>query len=221
MKVSNKVLTAFAAVACLGTAAQAQVTKSGSGYLIRMKFTKGSIMRYTSNTTVRFSGTPKPITVSGPMIVQVTNVQGDVGTLHTTVGPMKMSTGGSQPAQTTDIKENSRGKLMSGAGAAQMNVVLPEKPVAPGATWTSSTPLPGGMGTVNAKYKFVGVKSMGGKQVAQISVTMTGAGKTAVSGNGAVYLLASDGSMFATTTNMKMNAGGKDMSMILDIKRQQ
>jgi hypothetical protein len=116
------------------------------------------------------------------------------------------------------MKMNSRGEVVGGApGASTASIKLPEKPVPVGGTWTGTVPVGGmGGGSINAVYKFVGVKNIGGKQVAVINVTVNGMGK----GTGVTHLAMADGSLVKSVTNLNITAGqGQSMKMIATVTR--
>lgn len=190
--------------------ATAQVSKQGAGYLFRIKWTKGQTAKYTMATTT--SG-PSSMKIDMPMSLKVLSVAGGVGEVEYNVGPATSNGKPMGAAQKVVAKVDPRGKIVGGsAQAQQMNgsITLPEGPIKPGGTWTGTQTVPGPAGsmTINAKYKFVGIKSVSGQSVAQIDVSMTGGGGSMkISGSGSVYLRTSDGSMQSTNLSQQMTIG--------------
>ncbi len=190
---------------------QAQVSKSGNGYLFRMKYTKGSTLSYAVASTVSGLGANgQPIKVNLPMVWKVANVANGIATIDTLVGPVTM--GGSQmgQAEKNRIQIDSKGKLTGQAGTGQqVTPTFPDKPVRIGQSWTAAAPveLPmQGQQKVTATYTFKGIRTVAGKQVAELAVKTTGQ----ATGSGTMYLLASDGSLFRSSLvlNLKMQSAG-------------
>jgi hypothetical protein len=191
--------------------ADAQVTKSGSNYTFRMKFTKGQTTRYNVVTNMTMGGAGSAggnnapaMKMEMPMTMLVENVQKDVADLKMTVGPPTMNgqaMGQSQP-QTQTMKMDSRGRVVGGGQSmGGVMATLPDKPIAVGGTWTAQMPMQG-MGNMNATYKFLGLKNEGGRQVAEIEVTVSSKGQMNASGSGRMFILASDGSLLRSSLNL-------------------
>jgi hypothetical protein len=192
------------AFAALGSA---QVSKSGDGYTLRMKFTKGQKISYETTTTVDMAGM-QPMKM--PMTMTVTDVKDGIYTVKYSVGAI----GGQKPQDIT-LKMNSQGKLVEGNAAGQAltgagNVQLPTKPVKVGESWSSTaeTPVMGSKMKVNSTYTFKGIKKVGGKDVAEIAIKMTSSGgAVGVTGTGTMTLMVSDGSLHGSTMNIKTSMG--------------
>ncbi|MCO5295331.1 MAG: hypothetical protein M9921_00590 [Fimbriimonadaceae bacterium] len=218
-------ITVALVFAALWTVAPAQISKKGAGYLFRIKWTKGQTAKYTMTTTT--SGGPSAMAVNMPMSLKVLSVAGGVGEVEYNVGPASANGKPMGAAQKVVAKVDPRGKIVSGATQAQQmggNITFPEGPVKPGGTWTGSqtVPGPGGSMTINAKYKFVGIKSVGGQSVAQIDVSMSGGGgQMQITGSGSVFLRTADGSLQSTNLGQKLTisgAQGNQKPMTIDMK---
>lgn len=201
-----------AAIAALGLAglATAQVTKSGDAYTFRVKYTKGQKISYETTTTVEMAGMQP---MKAPLTMTVTDVKNGIYTLKYTVGAVM----GGKPQDVT-IKMNSQGKIVEGSAAGQTmagvgNAQLPTKAMKVGESWTQSTdaPVMGSKMKVNSTYTFKGIKTVGGKQVAEIAVKMNSSGGTGVgvTGTGTMTLMVADGTLHGSTMNIKtaMKAG--------------
>lgn len=206
----------------------AQITKQGSGYLFRVKFTKGQKTSYLM-TMLSDMGAQK-VNVTMPMSQTVTAVDKGVATVKVQVGEMKMMLNGKpiqNPAaaagKTLEIKMNNRGEMVgSGAGSQQTSIPLPAKPVAVGSTWSDSTTVPvaGQPMKVNATYKLLGFEKLGKYNTAKVAVTVKGAGQVTVNGKGTVWLNMSDGSMVKYINDVQTSMGGRQMPMKMTITRQ-
>jgi len=200
------------AVLVSGTTTQAQVSRSGGGYLFRMKFTKGQKMTYMMSMNTSASGMAQPMKTSVPMTMTVMSVQGNVATMKMTMGAVM----GQKPRDIT-VKMDNTGKLVSGnmQGLNGVSATYPKNPVAVGGSWKNTTafPLgPGGNLDSTTNYKFKSIKNVGGRQVAELYVTMTGKSQQfKMSGSGTMLILMADGSLWNTqiTTDMDMAVEGK------------
>jgi hypothetical protein len=217
----RRTLTAGAALAAglttMGTA-HAQITKSGDGYLIRMKFVKGTTAAYTMNSNITVSnGTTMKLSI--PFSTKVLDVKGDVGTLLYSVGPTSLNGMVQGKAQTSEVKMDSHGKA-NGKQLAQMkgvSIQLPEKPLKIGETYSRTMTIPVGQMTVNstATYKFLGLKTVAGKQAAQFSMKAHGTGAITADATGVTNLAVSDGSLIDTnvTQTFTVKQGAEVITM--------
>lgn len=223
MSLKSSVVVLIAGVAMVSALpAASQISKSGSGYLFRMKFVKGQTINYSMSVSSTVPGMAKPQVVNMPMSMTVTEVNGNVATVR-----YKMqSPVGMAKAQDFTVKMDNTGKLVSGNSPTMngISATLPIKPVPVGGTWTNTTAVPAGPGgnmDVTNNYKFLGFKTVGGKQAANIQVTMSGkAPSMTIKGSGTMLLLATDGSIFATNLNMNTSLsmkGQKPMSMDMKV----
>jgi hypothetical protein len=225
MKLSKLVFIGVASLA-LPAISGAQIKKVGPGYLFRVKFTQGKVLKYGISSNVNMPSAGRTFAVSGPFSLKVLSINGDTATLQATIGPLSANGRAMNKPQIMTIKENTRGKVVGGGASSmqQMSIALPEKPVSPGSTWTGETSVAGGMGPthVSAKYKFVGIKNSGGHQMAQLAITVSSSGSATTSGTGTVFLLMEDGSLWSSTTNMSISGaqtGGNAMKMNIVVTR--
>lgn len=227
---------AFAALS-LATVGAAQVTKSGAGYDIKVKYVQGKSYNYNLATAIKMSGMPQGQPGAAPggqkinigLKQRVVSVQNGIATLQvqTTGAP-----GGNQPPQT--VKVNNRGKIVSGQNSnAGFNFLsgFPNRPVKVGERWTAKTPMPMGpmgRGDANVTYVFRGLKNVGGKQAAQIDFSIQMAGQATMKGSGTAFLAATDGQLITSTMkgNLTFSAaamggqarpGAKPMQIALNV----
>lgn len=198
---------------------QAQITKVGNKYQFRSKYTVGKTITSnmkmdTSINTGSSSAAAMTMKMDMPLKVKCTGIKGDVYTLVTTSGPLKMNGKAmqGQKAETATVKVNSKGEMIDG-NASSMNfnaMKMPTTPIAVGSSWKGTINMPGGNGAVNATYKFNGIKMINGKECAVLGVVMSMDGPMGkLSGSGTMNILTADGQPL--NMNMKMagnvNAG--------------
>jgi hypothetical protein len=73
-----------------------------------------------------------------------------------------------------------------------------------------------------ASYKFLGVKTINGKQVAQIKMTMVSQGESSITGSGTINLNAADGLLhdMNIVMNYKMSKDAQPMKFLTKTVRQ-
>lgn len=178
----------------------AQFTKQGNAYQLRMKFSKGQVLRYNSAITVAAGpqgGAPQKL----PFTMRIVDVKGDVATVKVSMTPP-----GATKPQESEMKMNTRGRLISGPqGVNQMvGAQFPDKPVRVGESWNQKTQAPGPMGnmTINSTNTLRAVRSAGGRQVADVAVRLSGnAGGMRLTGSGTLTYNMADGHMMNATMN--------------------
>lgn len=215
-------------VATVWASAPAQVVKQGGGYLLRMKYTKGTVTKFAMTTSSVASAGIPAMNMVMPMETKVLSVSGGVGEVQYTVGPVTNNGKAMGQKQVVVTKVDARGKMLSSNGMAQQlnNVTFPEKPVKVGGTWSGVQSSQSAMGAMkmNATYTFVGLKSVGGKACAEIKVSVDGGNQMIkTKGTGSVFLLVSDGSLHSTnlTQNMTLDSGQngtKPMQLKMTVK---
>lgn len=190
--------------------ADAQVTKQGNAYLLRMKFTPGQTIRHRISTSGDMM--PQPMIITSAM--RVTRVANGIATIETsTQMPAARGQKAPEPIKQT-VQMNNRGVIQGqqqGMGAS--TPTLPEKPVRVGESWTGSVAGMAGL-NMNARYTLAGIKNVGGRQVAEITMSMTGnmsggGGPSRMSGQGRMNLDMRDGSMLNGTVNFNMTLPGR------------
>jgi len=213
----------FVAVLAITSGSHAQVTKEGAGYRFKAKYTKGSTLKY--DMTIKTTGKDIPAgagTMSMPFSLTIQDVKNGVATIRYQ-GEMM----GNKLDQT--MKMDQYGKVVGGQSMSGINATFPNRVLKIGDTWKMDIPVNNPMGAgmkVNGTYKFVGLKSVGGKQVAEVGVVMSGSGGPAgmkLSGKGTMLILVADGQLSSASINqdMAMTTGQKPMNlkMNLSIKR--
>jgi hypothetical protein len=203
--------------------APAQVTKSGSGFLLRMKFIKGQTLIYDLTGTVTQRG--RTLNFQVPMVVSVKDVAGGVGTLEQKVGPFKADGRPMGPVRTEVLKRDARGTVLNGSGSSAPGLhvmTFPAAPLKAGGTWSAKTK--GVVGTagqmeMDNTYKIVGLESVSGRQCLRIGVTVKGTGNAALAGGGDVWIAVSDGSMVKSTSKMNVTIGKETAPMSVTITR--
>lgn len=224
--------TSFVAILLLGAAfGQAQIAKQGNAYLFRMKFTKGAKYAYKMNVDMTM-----PQGMGGPgdgkanmvmsMNILVKDVKKDVATVAYSASAMKMNGKDMGHPTQMEVKQNTRGKIVSGnVDTSNMGSVdLPEKAIKIGESWTTQTKMGvgGGSITVDAKYTFKSIKAVNGKQIAVLSVAMSSAAPMKMSGGGTVELYMADGALYSSDTTASLIPGGdatKKVSFVSKMRR--
>lgn len=205
-------LIGLAAISLQGSElAHGQITKQGNGYLMRMKFTPGAVLKYILNIGATSPQSPKPMNMTMTMTQKIKSVKNGVATVEVSSTPVN---GQAVPTQTVTV--DSRGKTTggaAGAGASTSTVSLPEGPIPIGGTWKGSLPgMQQGMAG-SALYKLLSVKKINGKEQAEIGLSIQVSQGTAmkVTGSGKMFLYTADGSLntMSMTMNMSMSNQGK------------
>ncbi len=184
-------LTVFSTLAL---SASAQVTRSGSKYLIRVMYKKGSTVRYLSKSSM-VTGPKKTMTVNVPMTLRVLNVVKGVADIKVTVGPVTANGAVMQPARTTPVvKVDSLGRPVDGSSTPMMSGNFPVKPVGVGETWSSNVSLQGMPMKVTMNFIFRGLKTVAGKSYAVVGIAVNSASNTStLTGRGEMSVAAADG----------------------------
>jgi hypothetical protein len=202
---------------------QAQVTKQGTGYQFRMKFTRGQTIKYRLNASVPYPGQPKPITIASQVVQSVQSVSNGVAALNVKVGPTVLNGKTMTEAPiTSSAKLNNLGKPIGAANGSAAFTTYPVNPVKVGGTWSSTVPLAGLGGSAAATFKLVGLKSVYGKQVAELAVTLKATGKQKATGGGTMLVLTSDGMPLKMSMTLKMadpQNAAKTMATTINVTR--
>ncbi len=190
--------------------AEAQITKQGTGYLMRMKFVKGQVMKYTILTTSPMSKEPQKMTTS----MTVKDVKNGIATVESVVNMPQSGASRNNKPMTQTMKIDNRGKVVGGAtgipGAAA-TATLPAGPVSVGQSWTGDQNIQGM--DMKTSYTLLSVKSVGGRTVAEIAQKITGTMKSMggkMAGQGRINLDARDGSMLSGTVNINITMPAQD-----------
>jgi hypothetical protein len=204
----------------LALSVEAQVSKAGNGYLLRVKYHQGQVLRYQLNTKTS-DNTNQSIDVSIPIKMRVTGVQGTTYTLRTAVGPVKVGSRQMGRPKVKEAKIDSLGRASVGASNPGMASSFPEKAVKIGDTWTSTMPMAQLGGNVNAKFRFMGIKKVQGQDVALINLGITSSGGPFTSqGSGVIHVLVSDGSLESMTMAIHMKRPDRAIQIATSMVRQ-
>lgn len=199
---------AFVLLLIAGGSANAQITKSGAGYLLRVKYTKGQVLKFSTLSTMSGAQGPKsaPVSVSLPISLSVTDVKNGLATTKLVVGPMRMGASEIQPAESTTMTINTRNQPSSDDARSLLGGELPQAAVKIGQTWSTSAAIPdmtGASRAMKATYRFNGLKTVNGKSMAMITYALSGA----TTGSGTLLLLASDGTLYSNDAKLSVPNG--------------
>ena len=176
-----------------------------------MKFTPGSTMTYKvlSSMGGKASG-DNTMKISLPMVWKVVSVSKGIATVDTSVGPVTVGTQTMMQPTKNRLQINALGQVQGGRGQGQqVSPTLPAKPIRVGQSWSANTPVSMPMGQqqkLTATYTFKGVKTVAGKQVAELGVVTTGQ----ATGSGSMLLLVADGSVYQSTLKMNLTVKTPD-----------
>lgn len=200
-------LIACSIVAVSPAPSQAQVTKSGSKYKLRMKWVKGSKLNYNLEMS-QVGSSAKPMQMG--LAYDVVSVANGIGTVQTTV-----SNPGQQPQKET-IKIDDRGRVDGSSNAAGFSNILefPAEAIAVGGSWKTNAKLPGmagGQMTGTATNTLKGFRTEGGKSYAYVATELKVSGG-GVTGNGKTdsLIAMADGHLLRTSMALKMSITTKD-----------
>lgn len=201
-----------------GNSANAQVTKQGAGFLLRMKFVPGQVMKYNVNMSMTMGKGAKPMNQTMPITMKVLSVQKGIATIETMVDPRAISK--DAQVQKATIKMDNRGNVVEGAASSQLaNATYPQGPIRVGQSWKQ--PISTGGMKMNSTYTFKGVKNVGGRSVADLGISFSsqGGGAQSMSGTGNMLISTADGSLVNSTIKMSMGSGAQAGSMNMTMKR--
>lgn len=217
----HKRLSMILAAATLAALAPAQVTKSGAGYLLRVKYSPGQVIKLNStNKIINATGQVHEDMVVGlPVVMRIISVDGPIAQARMTVGPAMMNGNAIVRGQTVVMRLNNRNQASGAKSAgASVGATLPEKPVKVGQTWQAMAPISTGTGMVqkvDATYTFVGVKTLNGQGVAVVTYEMKGAAR----GRGTMTILQKDGTLWTNDLTMQFRTGDAPLKVISKMKR--
>jgi hypothetical protein len=164
--------------ALLASLSSAQITQQGSRYLFRLKLEANRSINYQTTSNVKMQGEGAKVTM--PIRMRIVSVRSGVATIESNIGPVNMNGKTQGEAQKITSRINSQGNVI-GASTRESPatfIPLPKDPIAVGATWETNMPLPSlgaGLPASDSKtrFRFVGVRTVGGTRVAEISSTTT------------------------------------------------
>ncbi|MBL8060505.1 MAG: hypothetical protein JNK63_07315 [Chthonomonas sp.] len=190
--------------------ANAQVTKSGPGYLLRIKWVKGQVMKY--NITMSGSMMPKPQVISSIMTVK--DVKNGIATVESKVTMPSTGSSRNTKPQVSTMKIDSRGKVIgesNGSLTGAATPTFPQGPVKIGQSWKGDMSVSQGM-NLNATYTLISVKTVNGKMIAEVGQRVTGSmGEMgSMAGNGKVEIYGTDGSVRGGNMAMSLTMKSSD-----------
>jgi hypothetical protein len=215
----------FGAMAVVGASllltasADAQVTKSGAGYLLRVKYSKGQTLKYRSvNTVTSAQGGGQPMKIELPMVMKIRDVTRGLAKATITTGPPMLGKNPMGQAQTVTVELSTTNAPKSKGGPGIAGAQFPQKPVKVGQTWTMAAPIAdttGMTGDIKAIYKFQGLKSVNGKNMAIVTYSLSGG----VTGSGTLQLLAADGTMYSNIAKIAFSGPAGNLKLSSEMKR--
>ena len=206
MKLFPRSLASTIALALFAACAPAQITKTAKGYLMRVKYVPGTVIRYDSSSSVANKQSPLgSVSIGVPITYTVLGVAKGLATVRLNIGAGKIS-GNPSPVtepQRFELKLDSQNRPTQATGPVPGSPgALPDHPIEPGSTWNAVAAfnVGGSIQKLQGVYRFAGLKTEDGRLLAIITYQLSGA----VSGTGVMKLLAKDGSMVTNETNLSL-----------------
>lgn len=200
-------LLILASIGLVATATP-QLTKQGAAYLFRAKYTAGQTNRYTMTMSSTMNSQAM-LNMETPLVLKTVSVSKGIATVEVATGPAKMNGKSQGQVDKQTVKMDNRNRPQGGQNSFESfgSFAYPEKPIAIGGKWTQKMDMGTAMGgmKLDATYTFVGVKTIGGKQVAEIKSTMKGTMMGPITGSATTYIVMADGSLHSSTVQMVMN----------------
>jgi hypothetical protein len=217
--VFSKVGLTLLCLSSLAVGANAQIKKVSGGYLFRLKFVAGRTYNYTIASQVHMGSVETVL--SGPAQFKILKLNSNGANVQASFGPIKAGGQVFSPKQSLSFDEDHRGVVNGKGGIQQMSVEMPPAPKQVGDSWTAKTGIAasGGPTNVEAKYKFMGLKTVDGHQVAVLSVNYKSSGTATAAGTGVIYLLIEDGSLYSTATKLKVGMGQQTGNVSMKMSR--
>lgn len=190
--------------------ANAQVTKAGAAYLLRIKWVKGQVIKY--NISMTGSMLPKAQIITSTLTVK--DVKNGVATVESKVTMPTTGNSRNTKPQVATMKIDSRGKVTGDTGGSMTGAATPTFPQGPvkiGQSWKGDMNVSQGM-NLNATYTLLGVKTVNGKVIADIGQKVTGnmGEMGSMTGNGKVEIFGADGSVRGGNMLMNLNMKSQD-----------
>ncbi len=184
-----------AAVTTAPTPSQAQISKSGKKYVLRMKWAKGQKLNY--NLAMSMSG-QKPMNMG--LSYNVKSLKGKAGVMDIT------ATMPGQSPTTETVTVDERGRVSGGNANMSGNVLeYPAGAIGIGESWTTDATFPGAPGGLKGKAKntLKGLRKVDGKDYMHIESKMDAKG-TQVTATGVNNVLVgmADGQILRSTLKM-------------------
>lgn len=185
-----------------------QLTKQGAAYLFRAKYTAGQTNRYTMTMNSTMNG-QSMLLMETPLVLKTVSVAKGIATVEVATGPAKMNGKAQGQVDKQTVKMDNRNRPQGGQSSFESfgSFAYPEKPIAIGGKWTQKMDMGTAMGgmKLDATYTFVAIKTLGGKQVAEIKSIMKGTMMGPITGTATTYIVLADGSLHSSSVQMVMN----------------
>ena len=184
--------------------APAQIVKTPNGYLLRVKYVPGQVVRFETSSSIANKGTSEPSSVlKMPITLSVLNVKGGKAYLNLSMGAGVLD--GNKVSDPTEVKMSldDRNQADKGPGVPGIGA-FPDRPMQAGSTWHSGVPIRA-LGTllkVDGVFRFQGMKPTQNGPLAVISYSLSGG----ATGTGIMMLMPKDGSIYSNETNLSVSA---------------
>lgn len=203
----------------------AQISKQSAGYLFRNKYTAGQTNKFLMSL-VSTAGGQTLLKMETPLVMKTKSVSKGIATLDVATGPAKMNGQSQGKVDRQTVKMDTRNRPVGGSSNFESfgTFAFPEKAIKPGSTWKQKIDMASAVGNIklDAVYTFVGVKTVGGKSVAEIRTTMKGNMMGPITGTATSFLRVADGSVDSSAVKLIMNVtageGQTPQKVVSDVK---
>ena len=161
----------------LCSSVSAQITKSKAGYLFRVKYVKGQTVRLRTTNTIDNKQSPSAKAVMTVNIdIKVLSIKNGVAVTQMTMGPSMLNGAKVMNGSSTTVALDDRNQTPNSSTTTNLGPPLPKKPMKIGTTWKAVTPINVGTGIqqLEGNYRFIGFKTVAGRQLAVITYELTG-----------------------------------------------
>ena len=200
-------LTVMVGVAGVACAASAQVTKSGAGYLLRVKYVTGQVIKLNSLNSIVSTASKgaQPMQVKMPIVIKVNKADALTAVASVTIGPVSFADTVLREPETMDMTIDRQNRAKSKGQAGFVGGELPAQVIKVGQKWSTVAPMPDPSGAAQkmvAVYTFGGLKTVNGKSVAVMTYELGGN----VKGKGTLLVLAADGTIYSNDATISVNS---------------
>jgi hypothetical protein len=210
---------AIAILTCLCACAFAvpQVTRQGERYRFQLNLKAGQTVRYEVRASMTVPGQSTPIAVTQMLRQRVMSVTNGIARLQVS-SSTTVNLPNTQPITSNEeVRVDRLGRVVGGIGQAQGISRLPANPVRVGDTWSAGVPLGPASGNTrgnaNVTFRFLGMKRLEGRDLAEVAITIKSAASVQMTGEGRGYILASDGTPFRLSIKGRTTGPGSPQPM--------
>jgi hypothetical protein len=221
VKYISKLASFLLAFGLAGTV-MGQISKSGDGYLFRVRYLTGQTINFdTVTTNANKGGSTAGVKFKTPMTMKVLDVVKGVANLEVTMLPTIMVGNPTPvlPKNVVHVQLDERNQTLNKSVIPNHPVTYPSRPIKPGARWTAilpiKNPLTGSIDKMDGQYLFAGMQLVDGHTVAVVNYSLAGFAR----GQGTMKLLAKDGSMYSNEVLMSLNQAGSIESVRIVMTR--